>query len=600
MWGIGLLIRDDPRIYQSKLLWQVWGLLCALVLISALSIGYFAAQQVASDARTEIEESLGHQVRLLKQLYDPLILGEAALPLIESEQRITVLSADGTVRSDNREDASLMDNHIGRPEIIAASAPTTAATGLGIAERYSTTLQRDMLYVALALGSTDAPTGYVRVSMPLTSIEQKVNAMRLQVNLLTVALTFIAILIGLYFARRIVLPVLRMTQASVLMASGEFSLRLDEGHANELGSLARALNELAAGTEAKMQEITARQNELAAVLQGMTEGIIALNADQAVIQINRSAETILHLESSGVLNKPFQSLQIARDLSEIVTLGFKATVPQSHTLTLDGRRLEVSALRLGDATVEGMILVLRDTTELQRLERIRTDFVANASHELKTPISALRGFIDTVIDDTDMPTDTRRSFLARSQQQIHRLASIVQDLLQLSRLDTGHSPDSDKTLVLSEVVREVYLTKTIDAEIKQIQLMYEASLDCQQKTIRGRANDLELMVSNLIDNAIKYSDQGSTVSLKLSMTGPESITLNITDQGVGIPAEEHDKIFERFYRVDPARSRDKGGTGLGLSIVKHVVERHQGRIELVSSPGQGASFSVIFPTLKAS
>ena len=588
----------DPKIYQSKLLWQVWGLLCALVLISALSIGYFAAQQVASDARAAIEESLAHQVQLLKQFYNPLILQEAALPVIQSEQRITILGPDGTVLSDNREDAGLMENHLKRPEILAASAQTTSAIGLGIAQRYSTTLEQDMLYVALALGSPDAPTGYVRVSTPLTSIEQKVNAMRLQVNLLTGAFTFIAILIGLYFARRIVLPVLRMTQASALMASGEFSLRLDEGHANELGSLARALNKLAAGTQAKIEEVAARQNELTVVLQGMTEGIIALNADQAVIQMNRSAATILNLEQSSVLNKPFQSLSIARDLGEIVTAGFTATGPQFQTMTLGGRRIEVSGLRLGDASVEGMILVLRDTTELQRLERVRTDFVANASHELKTPISALRGFVDTVIDDTEMPTETRRSFLVRSQQQIHRLASIVQDLLQLSRLDTGYSPDSDKTLVLSDVVHQVYLTKITDAEIKQVQLIYETSPDCQQHRIQGRADDLALMLSNLIDNAIKYSDHGGTVSLTLAMNGEGFIRFNVTDQGVGIPAEEHDKIFERFYRVDPARSRNKGGTGLGLSIVKHVVERYQGRIKLVSRPGQGASFSVTFPTLQ--
>jgi signal transduction histidine kinase len=244
-------------------------------------------------------------------------------------------------------------------------------------------------------------------------------------------------------------------------------------------------------------------------------------------------------------------------------------------------------------------LVLRDTTELQRLERVRTDFVANASHELKTPISALRGFVDTVIDDTEMPTETRRSFLVRSQQQIHRLASIVQDLLQLSRLDTGYSPDSDKTLVLSDVVHQVYLTKITDAEIKQVQLIYETSPDCQQHRIQGRADDLALMLSNLIDNAIKYSDHGGTVSLTLAMNGEGFIRFNVTDQGVGIPAEEHDKIFERFYRVDPARSRNKGGTGLGLSIVKHVVERYQGRIKLVSRPGQGASFSVTFPILQS-
>jgi two-component system phosphate regulon sensor histidine kinase PhoR len=574
------------------LLWQVWGLLCALVLLSALSVGYFAAQQVAGDARIAIEESLGHQARLLKQLYDPLILGRAPLPTIESDQRITVLAPDGTVLSDNREDVALMESHLNRPEIIAAST-----ANLGIAARYSTTLQQDMLYVAIALGASDVLTGYVRVSMPLTSIEQKVNAMRTQVNVITAALTLIAVLIGLYFASRIVLPVLRMTQASVLMASGEFSLRLDAGHANELGSLARALNELAAGTETKIKEVTARQNELTAVLQGMTEGVIALNADQTVIQINRSAAAILNLVQAKALNQPFASQLTARDLIEMVALSFKQQRSQFQTITLGGRRIEVSALRLGDDVIEGMILVLRDTTELHRLERVRTDFVANASHELKTPISALRGFIDTVIDDAEMPVETRQSFMIRSQHQILRLASVVQDLLQLSRLDTDHLPAADKTLNLSDVVQRVYRTKTIDAEIKQVSLIYEASPDSQQQHIRGNTDDLVLMLSNLIDNAIKYSDLGGTVSMTLSVTTAQSITFKVTDQGIGIPKEEQDKIFERFYRVDPARSRDKGGTGLGLSIVKHVVERYQGRINLVSRPGQGASFSVTFPTL---
>lgn len=582
---------DALRIYQSKLLWQVWGLLCALVLLSALSIGYFAAQQVASDARTAIEESLGHQALLLKQLYDPLILLGRSLPLIESDQRITVVDLNGTVLSDNREDAALMENHLNRPEIIAASA------GLGIAQRYSTTLQREMLYVALPLGSSDAPTGYVRVSMPLNSIEQKVNAMRAQVNVITAFLTLIAVLIGLYFARRIVLPVLRMTHASVLMASGEFSLRLDAGPANELGSLARALNELAAGTETKIKEVTARQNELTAVLQGLTEGVIALNADQIVIQINRSAATILNLVQHKAFNQPLTSLLTAPDLAEMVALSFNQQQPQFQTMTLGGRRIEVSALLLGDDRIDGLILVLRDTTELHRLERVRTDFVANASHELKTPISALRGFIDTVIDDAEMPNDIRQSFMIRSQQQVQRLAAIVQDLLQLSRLDVGHLPASDNTQKLNNIVERVYLTKAIDAEIKQVSLTYEASPESQEQSIRGNADDLVLMLSNLIDNAIKYSDIRGTVSMALSVTTPQSITFKVTDQGIGILKEEQDKIFERFYRVDPARSRDKGGTGLGLSIVKHVVERYEGKINVVSRPGQGATFSVTFPTL---
>ncbi len=566
-------------------------MLSTLVLLSALSLGYLALNQVQADARASIESSLAEQVHLLKQVYEPPMAGLKPLPLITSQQRITVLDPLGVVLYDNKKDARLMENHLTRPEIALAAS---GGGEIGMAERFSATLNQEMLYLALTLGPDSSRTGYVRVSMPLTSIDEKVDRVRDQTLMVTVLLTALFLLIGLYFTRKIVLPMLQMTSASRSMAAGEFSLRIPEDRQDELGQLAQALNQLAAGTEEKMLEVSARRNELAAVLQGMTEGVVALGRASQVIHMNDAACRILQISAEAAQDQSFASLHSHDDLNQLVKQGWSSLTSGFQSVQLGDLSVEVSVLMPVDQAPTGMLLVIKDVSELLRLERVRTDFVANASHELKTPISALRGFIDTLADDESMPSEIRTSFLNRSQQQVLRLGAIVQDLMQLSRLEAGQVLPYTAERLVKPLIEAVYETQRLDAELQEIHLDLEISPSASTARIHTNQGDFSQMIANLVENALQYSDAGQKVLIK-AFDQQNSIVVQVIDQGSGIPKKEHDKIFERFYRVDQARSRDAGGTGLGLSIVKHIAERHRGRVVVTSSLGTGSTFSVTIP-----
>ena len=566
-------------------------MLSTLVLLSALSLGYLALNQVQTDARASIESSLAEQVHLLKQVYDPPMAGLKPLPLITSQQRITVLDPLGVVLYDNKKDARLMENHLTRPEIALAAS---GGGEIGMAERFSATLDQEMLYLALTLGPDSSRTGYVRVSMPLTSIDEKVDRVRDQTLMVTVLLTALFLLIGLYFTRKIVLPMLQMTSASRSMAAGEFSLRIPEDRQDELGQLAQALNQLAAGTEEKMLEVSARRNELAAVLQGMTEGVVALGRASQVIHMNDAACRILQISAEAAQDQSFASLHSHDDLNQLVKQGWSSLTSGFQSVQLGDLSVEVSVLMPVDQAPTGMLLVIKDVSELLRLERVRTDFVANASHELKTPISALRGFIDTLADDESMPSEIRTSFLNRSQQQVLRLGAIVQDLMQLSRLEAGQVLPYTAERLVKPLIEAVYETQRLDAELQEIHLDLEISPSASTARIHTNQGDFSQMIANLVENALQYSDAGQKVLIK-AFDQQNSIVVQVIDQGSGIPKKEHDKIFERFYRVDQARSRDAGGTGLGLSIVKHIAGRHRGRVVVTSSLGTGSTFSVTIP-----
>ena len=566
-------------------------MLSTLVLLSSLSLGYLALNQVQADARASIESSLAEQVHLLKQVYEPPMAGLEPLPLITSQQRITVLDPLGVVLYDNKKDARLMENHLTRPEIALAAS---GGGEIGMAERFSATLNQEMLYLALTLGPDSSRTGYIRVSMPLTSIDEKVDRVRDQTLMVTVLLTALFLLIGLYFTRKIVLPMLQMTSASRSMAAGEFSLRIPEDRQDELGQLAQALNQLAAGTEEKMLEVSARRNELAAVLQGMTEGVVALGRASQVIHMNDAACRILQISAEAAQDQSFASLHSHDNLNQLVKQGWSSLTSGFQSVQLGDLSVEVSVLMPVDQAPTGMLLVIKDVSELLRLERVRTDFVANASHELKTPISALRGFIDTLADDESMPSEIRTSFLNRSQQQVLRLGAIVQDLMQLSRLEAGQVLPYTAERLVKPLIEAVYETQRLDAELQQIHLDLEISPSASTARIHTNQGDFSQMIANLVENAVQYSDAGQKVLIK-AFDQQNSIVVQVIDQGSGIPKKEHDKIFERFYRVDQARSRDAGGTGLGLSIVKHIAERHRGRVVVTSSLGTGSTFSVTIP-----
>lgn len=582
---------------RSRFLWQLSGALASIILVSTLVFAAIASSQVQTDARNTIRESLQIQASMLRQLLLPTLKQDK---LITSENlariaggagnRITLIDADGVVLADNREEARVMDNHGHRPEVLQART-----NGVGMSERFSHTIQQNMLYVALRVDEQGQEIGFVRVSVPLAIVDRQLSSLRNQIFVSGAVIAGFFLIVGFFLARRFTLPITRMIGGAASIAQGDYDLRLPEGHRDEIGELAVALNALARGTKERIDALTSNRNQLAAVLSGLTEGVIAVDLDQKIVHINDSARHMLHLNGRDVIDALLWEVVRVSEICQAVDTCLAELITVNATVKVDVRTFDVSVVLLRNenwTTAAGAIIVLQDITEMLRLEQVRSDFVANASHELKTPISAIRGFVETILDDPEMPEDVRNRFVSRIKSQASRLDHIVQDLIHLSRFDTHARKMSVTRIDLGFLLRQIYQARYDDAT----ELGIDLQIDLPEKMIEvdGEQEALEQMVMNLVDNAIKYSRTDGEVVLRLRILGQMAV-IEVEDNGIGIPLDEQQRIFERFYRVDRARSREKGGTGLGLAIVKHIAQSHKGSVMLESQMNKGSVFSVRLP-----
>ncbi|MBD3647347.1 MAG: HAMP domain-containing protein, partial [Pseudomonadales bacterium] len=446
---------------RSRFLWQLCAAIAAIILISTLAFSFVASNQVQEDARDNIRESLQVQATILSHLLVPTIrdgvtLSGAELNRItgDADTRITVIRADGLVLADNREDPSEMDNHAHRPEVLRART-----RGVGVSERYSQTVQHNMLYVAVRAESEGEYPGYVRVALPLRSVEQQLAGLRNRIFLTGFMIAGIFLIVGFLMARKFTLPLVRMTEGATQIARGNYDLRLPEDRRDEIGDLARALNRLARDTRNRFEELTDSRNQLAAVLSGLTEGVIAVDLNQRVVHINDAAKEMLRIEKTGTVGQPFWEIVKIAEMQQAMDTCLDEGTTVKTTVSVNKRTMDLSVVLLrgeNGTSPAGAIMVLHEITELLRLEQVRSDFVANASHELKTPISAIRGMVETIIDDSGMEPEVLRQFIERVRNQASRLDNIVQDLLRLSRFDTYAGEMSFTRLELRAIMQREY------------------------------------------------------------------------------------------------------------------------------------------------
>lgn len=593
-------------MFSSRFLWQVWLAVAGLVLISTLTFGILTSSQLQSYVLHNIETSLNNQAQLLGILIKPHIGDYTQVTWGELEQfgrergiRMTLVGTAGEVIFDNQESAALMDNHGTRPEILQA-----LGTGVGISQRYSQTLGISMLYLAVPILEKEHLMGFVRVSVSLSAVDEQLGELRRDIFLAGLAIAGIFLILSYFLALRFYRPILEMTSASVRLAQGEYDVRLQLNRHDELGQLANALNQLAESAANRIDALTHSRNQLVSVLSGLKEGVIAVDMEQRILHINHSAFDILGLYEK---NKPqghflWEWVRIP-ELCQAVDKGIQEKVEIHQQIEFQSRVLELSVVLLikdgnsNSATtsvnnIAGAIVVFSDITEVVRLEKVRTDFVANASHELKTPIAAIKGYVETIEDDKEMASDIRRKFISRIKDHAARLEDIVLDLLHLSRVD-GLTPELKMERIdLLSTLKQIFKSKIDEAEALGI----DFNLDLPECPILIHGDNIALwqLVTNLIDNAFKYINKKGEVTIKVSKEGAFAL-IEVKDNGIGIPLVEQERIFERFYRVDSSRSRGQGGTGLGLAIVKHIAQAHKGFVKLESVPGRGSSFVIGLP-----
>lgn len=381
-------------------------------------------------------------------------------------------------------------------------------------------------------------------------------------------------------------------------AHGNFGLRMPSSRFSEIGMLADTLNWMAGQLEDRVSAEVRRRNEQEAVLASMVEGVIAVDTEQRIININRAAVTLLGLASRDVQGKAILEVVRNPDLQRFIHTTLASRKTTEGDLVLHGREEKFiqatgSALTDSDGNQIGALIVLNDVTRLRRLENMRQEFVANVSHELKTPITSIKGFMETLQDGAlEQPEEARR-FLDIIARQADRLDAIIEDLLSLSRIEqeSERGEITHKAGRVSEILHGAVLACSTKAEAREINVKQECSPQLQA---RMNAPLLEQAVINLLDNAIKYSEPGKNVQVSAHEEDGR-IAIVVRDEGPGISKEHQDRIFERFYRVDKSRSRQLGGTGLGLSIVKHIVQAHSGKIMVTSEPGKGSVFTLLIP-----
>jgi two-component system phosphate regulon sensor histidine kinase PhoR len=519
---------------------------------------------------------------------------EAARP---TETRVTLIGADGRVLGDSEvavEDLARVENHAERPEVRGALAGR-----LGRDLRASATIQTPLLYVALPVHDGGRIVGVLRLALPVSMVSASwaaVHRVMLGGGLVALAVAFG---IGLFVARRVTRPVVEMQAIARRMSEGDFTARAPVRSPDEIGTLGRALNAMAARLREKIQDLEQEQAKATAILDEMVEGVIAVDGHDAILLINERARAMFGLGTPRPEGKPFLEVVRNTDLHKIlraVRAPGEGGVSR-HELRLAGptdRRLQMNAVPLrlaGDAV--GAVMVLHDVTELRRLEQVRTEFVANVSHELRTPLTAIHGYLETLLGGELEERENARRFLEIVFRHTERLGRLLDDLTDLSNIELGRVALRLEGTRLDEVVDSVLAIIAPKAEAGRVTLA--ARLAPGLGPVSADRDRLAQILINLVDNAIKYTPAGGRVTVSTRRTEDGRVEVAVADTGVGIPPADLPRITERFYRVDKARSRELGGTGLGLAIVKHLVLAHGGALAIESTPGRGTTVRVTLP-----
>ena len=508
----------------------------------------------------------------------------------QASARVTLITREGQVLGDSsleEPDVSRMENHSDRPEVIEALAHKE-----GAALRYSSTLQRRMMYVSRAFTGKDGRTvGAVRVALPLSDVDRVVWQFRKLIFSASVLALAAAIVLSTASAHWISSSLRAMAQAAASMLRGDLDTRTRPHGTDELAELGNALDLLAANLREAMRDLRSERDLLRGILASMQEGILVVDGSERIVHMNPAIRTMLLLGEDAI-GRPLIEIIRNAHLVEMLARARSGSDMSPIELELGGfkpRRLLAHASPLPDRPGD-MLIVLVDVTHLRRLESIRKDFVANASHELRTPVASIRSAAETLRSALD-DREAALGFVDILERNSERIQHLVEDLLDLSRIESREFALRTEAVNLAGFL-EGFLPLHRDRFARK---RMEVGLDIPEGTqISVDRRALEMIFSNLLDNALKYCPEGTPVRIAAEPSGGR-IRITVADQGPGIPAQHLARIFERFYRVDPGRSRDLGGTGLGLAIVKHLAEAMQGAVGVDSQPGEGARFSVTLP-----
>jgi len=588
---------------KIRLHWKLTAFFFCVFIFTFLAGYLYLSGQVKAFLRENFYSEIKSQLFINKAVLESSLSGKMPVDLQDTagvigkalSLRVSVIGMDGRLLGDSGLTPELLlaaDNHAGRPEVADA-----LRNGFGTSRRFSHTLRRQMLYMAAPFGKGEV-SGVLRFSVPerqAASLGRRgVNVAGAGLILILFSSLFITFVTSVYVSR----PLVSISRTAELMAKGDLSRKALVNSGDEIGDLAASLNSLAEEIKGRIDGISSEKAKLDAVLASMFEGLVVTDEQEKVVLMNPSLRRLFSVKEDPQGSKLIEVLRntavqemadkIILEKERLVTGEIRVFVPEEKVLRVNG----VPIIRRG--RLEGAVMVFHDITELRRLEKVRQDFVANVSHELRTPLSSIKGYAETLLDGAVEDKGHAREFIGIIHQESDRLANLINDLLDLARIESGNMELSKAPFDVLAVAKRAVESMGGQARAKSIKLGITAFSGVLPLAV-GDEFGFRQVLTNLLDNALKYTPEGGGVTISVEAAGG-FLQVNVADTGIGISPADIPRIFERFYRVDKARSREAGGTGLGLSIVKHIVQAHGGRVWVESAPGSGSVFSFTIPS----
>lgn len=511
-----------------------------------------------------------------------------------TDTRITLIGTNGKVIADSRAHLEELDKHGDRPEVIEALNGRP-----GHSVRYSFTLQKDLMYYAIPIFGADGKVLMVlRTSEDISSLSSEYSGTYKYVIISGLVLFILTAGLGFYFAQKHAKPLMEIRDAAMRFSQGDFGNKIYRYGIYELDSLSESINTMAKQLDEKLGIISEQKNLQQVVLESMKEGVLAIDYNERVLLINKEAEQILNIDSLDTRGK---MLQEAVRISEIQKF-FRGIIAEGKQLQSEillqhekEKVLQLTGTLLQDSEGKaiGVLVVINDVSNLKYLDTLKKDLIANVSHELKTPVTTIKGFVETLKESDFAGSKDTAKFLNIIYKNVERLNNLIDDLLSLSRIEQATESNSIKFHI--EDIESVIQSVIDNFQLLALEKNINIESQCE-KSLSAHVNRqlLEQAIGNLLDNSIKYSDNKTKIIIS-SKVSYGNLLISVEDEGPGIEKEHFERLFERFYRIDKSRSRDEGGTGLGLAITKHIVQAHGGNIEVVSEMGKGSKFTIIIP-----
>jgi two-component system phosphate regulon sensor histidine kinase PhoR len=552
---------------------------------------YIAAREVQS-----MEQRLEAEARILQT-------DAANVPLSQLEDwvhqaaqrsgaRVTIVDPKGVALADSDHDPETMENHATRPEVMMAYR-----NGVGSSTRHRDTLNRDLCYLALRLTYHDEPGYILRLAVPLKDVDSSTAAVRWRILGASLFAALVALIFAYFFSQSFTQRIGRLRAFAEGLVGAHFSQAPLPDADDELGALGRSLSTTAVRLRDLVDRLSVESAQREAILASMVEGVLAVDSNLRITFANESFARAVGAPIPIPAKMPLVELVRTPELREVLTgvLTKGQSVKRRMLVPAADRTFEVQAAPLASGTVRGAIAILHDITDLERLERIRRDFVANVSHELRTPLTAIRGYAETLLEGALEDQENNRRFLEIIKAHAIRLNNISSDLLTLSEMEAGKARPEPEAVSVRGALESAMHTMEAEARLRGVSLICGRLEDAQ---VLGGRLQIEQALVNLLDNAVKFNRPSGEVLMEVTRAGDGRVKVALTDTGIGIPHDDLPRIFERFYRVDKARSREVGGTGLGLSIVKHIIERMNGTVSVESQLGKGSTFTLLLPSVR--